>query len=67
LFTSNAQNKYQLDMASYDRSGRLNEESFAVKPEAGWEDPLYLYFHAHQAFIGGGLRDLKSCPPSQPR
>jgi hypothetical protein len=57
-FTGTAQKKYNIDMASYDRSGRLNEETFSVQPEAGWEDPLYLYFHAYQGFFGGGLRGI---------
>ena len=55
-FTSTAPKKYRLDMATYDRSGRLGEDSFAVKPDSGWDDPLFLYFHAYQGFIGGGLR-----------
>ena len=58
-FTSTTPKKYQLDMASYDRSGRLREESFAVEPESGWDDPLYLYYHAYQGFFGGGLRGMK--------
>src|SRR5271157_932268 len=58
-FTSPTEKKYQLDMAGYDRSGRMNEETFAVKPEAGWDDPLYRYFHAYQGFFGGGLRGFK--------
>ncbi len=43
-------------MASYDRSGRLNEEKFAIEPTSGWDDPLDFYFHSYQGFIGGGLR-----------
>jgi hypothetical protein len=58
-FTSPTEKKYELDMAGYDRSGRLGEETFAIKPESGWHDPLYLYFHAYQGFIGGGLRGFE--------
>jgi hypothetical protein len=58
-FTSPTEKKYQLDLATYDRSGRLGEETFAIKPESGWVDPLYLYFHAYQGFIGGGLRGFE--------
>ena len=57
-FVSTAPDKYRLDTANYVRSGRLNEEQFAVEPSTGWSDPLYRYFHAFQGFIGGGLRDF---------
>jgi len=58
-FTS-MQPDYQLDMASYDRSGRMNEEQFAIQPATGWDDPLASYFHAYQGFIGGGIRGMKT-------
>ena len=58
-FTSPAEKKYQLDMATYDRSGRLMEESFTVGPRSGWVDPLDLYFRARGGFIGGGLRGMQ--------
>jgi len=59
-FTSTAPGKYQFDNATYDRSGRLNAESFAVEPKAGWDDPLHLYFHSYECFMGGGLRGMDS-------
>ena len=62
-FTSSAQGKYQLDTASYDRSGRLNEENFIVEPGTGWDDPLGLYFHSYQGFLGGGLRGSETLSP----
>jgi len=52
-FTGSAPEKYRLGAASYDRSGRLNEEQFTIQPNAGWADPLYRYFHAYQGFIVG--------------
>jgi len=55
-FSSAAPKIYQLDMATYDRSGRLNAERFTVQPSSGWKDPLSLYFHSLGAIIGGGLR-----------
>jgi hypothetical protein len=58
-FTSSAEKKYQLDMATYDRSGRLREESFAVEPRTGWVDPLDLYFRAWGGFMGGGGRGIQ--------
>ena len=39
-FTSSIPNTFQLDAASYDRSGRMNEEKFVVNPAIGWDDPL---------------------------
>ena len=59
-FTSSARKAYQLDMAAYDRSGRLNAEEFAIHPETGWDDPLSLYFRAYGGFIGGGLRGFET-------
>jgi hypothetical protein len=59
-FTSSSPNTYQLDMATYDRSGRLNEDQFVVDPKNGYDDPLQLYFHAYKGFMGGGLRGFKS-------
>jgi hypothetical protein len=57
-FTSTAQKKYQINMASYDRSGRMNYETFLAQPEAGWSDPLEAYF-AYGGFIGGGMTTFK--------
>jgi len=59
-FTSATPNTYQLDTATYDRSGRLNEDQFIVEPKSGFDDPLQLYFHAYKGFMMGGLRGYKS-------
>ena len=58
-FTSSSVNTYQIDTASYDRSGRLGMESFKVEPNSGWDDPLALYFESYSGFIGGGLRGFQ--------
>jgi hypothetical protein len=50
-FTSSTPNTYQMDMATYDRSGRLNEDQFVVEPKSGFDDPLQLYFHAYKGFM----------------
>src|SRR5579864_1069841 len=55
-FTSSASGRYQVDTASYDRSGRLKEEKFAVEPSWGWDDPLAAFFHSYEGFMMGGLR-----------
>jgi hypothetical protein len=62
-FTSSSPNKYQMDMASYDRSGRLNEDKFVADPSTGWDDPLQLYFRSYKGFKAGGLRGFKSLTP----
>jgi len=62
-FTSTSRDKYQLDTASYDRSGRLNEDKFFVEPSKGWDDPLELYYHSYLGLIGGGLRGSRILSP----
>ncbi len=54
-FTSETPDTFQINNASYDRSGRLGLESFQVEPNSGWDDPLAGYFSAYGGFIGGGL------------
>jgi len=54
-FTSASENHYQINTASYDRSGRLGVESYQVEPNTGWDDPLALYFQSYGGMIGGGL------------
>ena len=53
-----------MDMATYDRSGRLDEDKFVVDPSAGWDDPLQLYFRSYKGFMAGGLRGFKSLTPA---
>jgi hypothetical protein len=67
-FTSSSHQKYQINMATYDRSGRMNYEAFLVEPGAGWSDPLRAYF-AYGGYIGGGgttFRFLSSEPTVLP-
>jgi hypothetical protein len=59
-FISSSPNTYQLDTATYDRSGRLGEDQFVVDPSNGSDDPLHLYFHSQKGFMMGGLRGFKS-------
>ncbi len=58
-FTSKAPRRYQINMAQYDRSGRMNYEQFVVDPEEGTRDPLLLYFNSYGGFLGGGLTTFK--------
>jgi hypothetical protein len=39
-FSSAAKNRYQINMAQYDRSGRMNYEQFNLSPSGGAVDPL---------------------------
>ena len=54
-FRSPAEKKYSLDTRNYDRSGRLNVETFCVEPDRG-RDPLADYYESGLfGFMGGGL------------
>ena len=54
-FSSRVHDRYRLDGARYDRSGRLSAERYRVAPAAGVSDPLEEYF-ADGIFPGGGIR-----------
>src|SRR6266550_1014147 len=54
-FRSPAEKKYSLDTRNYDRSGRLNAETFCVEPDRG-RDPVADYYDSGLfGFMGGGL------------
>ncbi len=54
-FRSPAEKKYSLDTRNYDRSGRLNVETFCVEPDRG-RDPLADYYDSGLfGFMGGAL------------
>jgi hypothetical protein len=42
-FSSTVKDRYQINMAKYDRSGRMNYERFTISPEQGAVDPLPTY------------------------
>lgn len=58
-FSSSDPKRYQLNMASYDRSGRMSYEKFNVTPQESTRDPLQTYF-AFGEFMMGGLTTFKS-------
>jgi hypothetical protein len=59
-FTSKNANRYQINMAGYDRSGRINYEKFLVTPTDGTKDPLVTYFKsAYTPFMVGGFTNFK--------
>jgi len=55
-FTSTAKGKYASSTRTYDRSGRLDLETFCISPDRG-RDPLQDYYDSgvFGAFVGGGL------------
>jgi len=58
-FTSSTHDRYEINMASYDRSGRMSHEQFLLDPKEGSSDPLQLYFNSSWGFLGGGLTAFK--------
>lgn len=48
-FSTTVKDRYQINMAQYDRSGRMNYEHFVVSPAQGAVDPL----PERQSFMGG--------------
>ncbi len=58
-FTSTIPKRYQINLARYDRSGRMNYEQFFVEPKEATQDPLQLYFNSIWGFLGGGLTNFE--------
>src|SRR4030095_1874153 len=54
-FSSTVKDRYQLNMAQYDRSGRMNYETFVLTPAGGAVDPLPTY----SDFMMGGLTSFQ--------
>ena len=58
-FSSTVKNRYQVNMAQYDRSGRMNYEHFEVSPANGAVDPL----PSNLGNMVGGLTNFKYLTP----
>ena len=58
-FTSSTPERYQVSLASYDRSGRMSHDQFLVEPREGTSDPVELYFNSAWGFLCGGLFSIK--------
>jgi len=54
-FSSSSPHRYLLNLARYDRSGRMSHDKFNVTPDAGWTDSLRSYFNSFAGTLGGGL------------
>jgi hypothetical protein len=65
-FSASAANTYEMDTRTYDRSGRLGEEQFIVKPEG--RDPLYNHYAGglYMGISGGGLSSGPKMLTSRP-
>jgi hypothetical protein len=59
-FSSSVKNRYQINMAQYDSSGRMNYEQFNLSPSFGAVDPLA----GHLSVIGGGLTSFDFLTPT---
>lgn len=57
-FTSRLPKRYNINGATYDRSGRMEYERFLVEPSAGTTDPLRVYFDSAGGIFGGGLTNF---------
>ena len=55
---------YQINLARYDRSGRMGYEQFIAEPKDATRDPLYLYFNSIAGFVSGGLTKFEFLAPS---
>jgi hypothetical protein len=54
-FASSSNNKYQLDGAEYDHSGRVESDSYHIDPSSGATDPLK---DRDRGAMAGGLRPM---------
>jgi hypothetical protein len=57
-FTSAVPRRFTVDGATYDRSGRLTIDEFAIDRIDDVSDPMLDYFAAAGGFIGGGIRGV---------
>ena len=58
-FASTKRDTFTLDAATYDRSGRLHSDGFALDPRDGAVDPIADYFNSElDSFMLGGLRGI---------
>ena len=51
-FASSSVNRYEINLARHDRSGRLQSERFEVSPQAGCADPLAKYLRTGAWAVG---------------
>lgn len=64
VFTCSEANAYEVDLGTYDRSGRVNTDRCRFEREGDVVDPLAEYFRTG-LFIGGGLSGVASLTPGK--
>jgi hypothetical protein len=58
-FNSSVRNRFVVDSANYDRSGRLTIDQFRIAPINAVTDPMLDYYAAISGgIIGGGIRGM---------
>jgi hypothetical protein len=57
-FSSSVANRYVLDSATYDRSGRLTLDEYRIEPIDRVGDPLLDMFAGFGGYLGGGIRGM---------
>jgi hypothetical protein len=57
-FSSATANRFTVDGATYDRSGRLTIDEFVIDRIDDVSDPMLDYFGSSGGYIGGGLRGM---------
>jgi len=58
-YSSRIPGRYKLNLARYDRSGRMAYEKFIVEPPDETKDPLSDYFKSGTFFLSGGLTNFE--------
>ncbi len=54
VFTGPNNKRFEINLARYDRSGRMSYESFEVVPSSGWSDPLEAVFRFSERHVWRG-------------
>ena len=61
-FSADAGQRYQIDLAAYDPSGRMRLETYSAEPRTGWSDPLDSYYRSIQ-FPNGSFSNVQNFQP----
>jgi hypothetical protein len=66
-FATSVPDAYVYENANYDRSGRLEIDTFVVDQTSAVNDPLFDYFHGSRWHGMGGLRGIDTLSPDKPQ
>ena len=64
VFSSTTPQRYELDMALYDRCGRVMTDEYHFEPEAGAVDPLRDFYAPDGQYGCGGVRHVSVLDPN---